>query len=336
MYHPRLKGKHYDMGYQYGSLMHNKGVNFNEIISLSSDELIFGKESLDICETYMPDLCEEIRGLAEGLEINYEYFASWLMTVYGFNNLHGCSCVAVKYSDGILFGRNSDMFKELKKTSQSIFVNPTGFNKFIGHSTGLVLMEDGMNEHGLCVGMNFLVTKYRKPGINTGMLVRYLLEKCTNVNEAIETIKSLPISSTQNIMLADANHNIAVVESSPCKIEVRTSETFLVSTNHFTTEQMQHEHANPTTNWYHSVDRYNSLTQFLTLNTIGSNVEIQRLLSGEFGFTCQYEKKDSFDTLWSVVYDVDQRKLFRSEGNPSRTKFKEDLRTGLLNKRSKD
>ena len=37
-------------------------------------------------------------------------------------------------------------------------------------------MEDGINEHGLAIGLTFVYPKIRGAGFNAGMLVRYLLE----------------------------------------------------------------------------------------------------------------------------------------------------------------
>lgn len=37
------------------------------------------------------------------------------------------------------------------------------------------------------------------------------------------------------------------------------------------------------------------------------------------------EKKDA-DTVWSVIYDTRNKKIYRAEGNPGRRAFKEDCR----------
>ena len=52
----------------------------------------------------------------------------------------------------------------------------------------------------------------------------------------------------------------------------------------------------------------------------------QKIVGGEYGFMCQYERKSGFDTLWSTIYDLKNDKIFRAEGNPSKAKFKEDVR----------
>lgn len=50
------------------------------------------------------------------------------------------------------------------------------------------------------------------------------------------------------------------------------------------------------------------------------------VLSGKYGFICQYDRKTGKDTVWSVVYDVTGRKIYRCEGNPFRRKYREDRR----------
>ena len=50
------------------------------------------------------------------------------------------------------------------------------------------------------------------------------------------------------------------------------------------------------------------------------------LLCGKYGFVCQYDRKTNADTVWSVVYDLKNNKVYRVEGNPCRKKFKKDIR----------
>lgn len=44
---------------------------------------------------------------------------------------------------------------------------------------------------------------------------------------------------------------------------------------------------------------------------------------------CQYDRKKSADTVWSIIYDLKCKQMWRVEGNPSRKKFKEDTRMRL-------
>jgi predicted choloylglycine hydrolase len=287
MYHPRLKGSHYDMGFHYGQIFFEKGVSFDETIILTEEQEQFGRESLTVCEKTVPNLCDEIRGLADGLHLSYDKFACWLLTMYGFGDVHGCTCFCFHNKGKTFLGRNSDMFPELKETSESILYRPEKGYMFLGHSTSMVLIEDGINEQGLAVGVNFLMTKYWNPGLNTGMIVRHILETCKCVEEAVTTIKSLPISSTQNIIVADKTGDMAVIECSPQRIVVRKPDqdtSFLVSANHFIDSSMQSEHCNPEDNWYLSKDRYATVQNALLENQLNKDeIYAQDILSGKKG-----------------------------------------------------
>ena len=99
-----------------------------------------------------------------------------------------------------------------------------------------------MNENGLAAALTFLYPHIRKPGLNAGMLTRYILEKCATTEEAIDALKNLPIASAQTITLADRNGKIAVVECNPAKLEVIRPEPgthFVAAANCFHSETMK-------------------------------------------------------------------------------------------------
>ena len=45
---------------------------------------------------------------------------------------------------------------------------------------------------------------------------------------------------------------------------------------------------------------------------------------------CQYGKKLNFDTIWSSVFDISKKRIYRAEGNPTKARFKEDIRSHKL------
>lgn len=63
--------------------------------------------------------------------------------------------------------------------------------------------SDGGNEHGFAAGLTFVYPVRIAPGLNAGMLLRYLLEKCQIVKEVLESLRQLPIASAQTFTLAD-------------------------------------------------------------------------------------------------------------------------------------
>jgi predicted choloylglycine hydrolase len=66
------------------------------------------------------------------------------------------------------------------------------------------------------------------------LLYRTVLERCRDVDEAIDLLQNTPRQSRNNLMLMDAAGHRAVVEITPESIAVRrgTDEAALISTNH--------------------------------------------------------------------------------------------------------
>lgn len=67
--------------------------------------------------------------------------------------------------------------------------------------------------------MTFVMTRLEKikPGFNSCFIVRYLLEKANDTETAISLLMELPVASNCNILLADKNGKMVVVECTPDK-----------------------------------------------------------------------------------------------------------------------
>ena len=245
-------------------------------------------------------------------------------------NDNKCTCFAISNKEQIIFGRNNDFLVSLEKLYMNCLYKLDDVYSFNGNTTAFVQMEDGVNEKGLAVGLTFVYPKVRKPGFNAGILVRYILEKCSCTQEAISAIKSLPIASQQTITLADKHGDIAVVECNCEKVVViipKNGSDFVSTANNFNSIDMK-KYKNPShiDDWK-SCDRYETSLAALSNKNYTHDVDFAKnLLSGKYGFMCQYNRKDGADTVWSVVYDLKNGKIFRVEGNPGRKKFKEDTR----------
>ena len=204
------------------------------------------------------------------------------------------------------------------------------FYAFNGNTTAFVQMEDGVNEYGLAIGLTFIYPHIRKPGLNAGMLLRYVLEKCKTTKEAIHVLRQLPIASAQTLTIADSIGDLAVVECNPEKFSViypKDGTQYVATANNFNSEELK-EYVTP-----EGIDDWNSSKRYETArNALDNSKEqyslefAQDLLGGKYGFMCQYDRKTGADTVWSVVYDLKNRRVYRVEGNPSRKKFIEDTR----------
>lgn len=331
MYHGRFKGTHYEAGFKWGEtlLNHGKKLDHCPTFELTEEKYKFADECIKEYEMYFPEVLEEIRGIAEGNKIPVETLQAILFSMYCFELDNKCTCFALSTQKEIIFARNSDFLVNLEKLYMNCIYQLKGSFTFNGNTTAYVEMEDGVNEHGLAAGLTFVYPRLRKTGLGAGMLVRYILEKCKTTKEAIEKLHHLPIASAQTITLADKNGEIAVVECNPENVVVIKTEQgqyFVATANNFNSDKMK-KFRNPDIDDWRSDDRY--LTAYGALKNTSEQYSVdfaQSILAGKYGFMCQYDRKTNADTVWSVVYDLKRKQIWRVEGNPSRKKFKEDSR----------
>ncbi|WP_353095207.1 C45 family peptidase [Tissierella praeacuta] len=332
MYHSRWKGSHYEAGLRYGNILHKNGVNPMNNIPISYERKEFAAKCLPIYEKFYPEIIEEIKGMAEGLQIDYMDIANFLFTMYCFVFDNKCSCLAFNHKGKTIFARNSDFAVSIEKLCDSAYYRLNNVYSFIGNTTAWTEMEDGINEHRLAVGLTFIYPIKIKPGINAGILVRYILEKCKTTDEAISALKEIPIASPQTITLADKDGNIAIVECNCDKVIVlkpKQGKDYVFTTNHFVSEEMK-EYQFDGADDARSHERYETLINAFKNDQDYSLDFTKNLLSGKMGFMCQYDRKQGLDTVWSSIYDLTEGTIFRVEGNPSRKSFKEDKRLSLI------
>lgn len=212
MYHARLKGTHYNASYKWGKLLYknNNVISNQHTFIITEERKKFANQCLPIYEEYYPEILEEIKGIADGQQISYEDLYTFLLSMYCFEFNNHCTCISFKDNYNIIFGRNSDFLVELERLYMNCLYNLDNSFAFNGNTTAFVQMEDGINEYGLAVGLTFICPTIIKARLNSGMLVRYLLEKCKTTNEAINCLKKLPIASQWTLTIVDKIGNIVV------------------------------------------------------------------------------------------------------------------------------
>jgi predicted choloylglycine hydrolase len=350
MYHPRLQGSHYEMGQKMGTIFQKSKAEFP--IYLDPFQIEFGRESAILLKKYFPEATEEIKGITDVIKYDHDLFTAWMMCMGCCLDLdpdssleaRGCTAFSFINQGKVYYGRNNDLPPFLKKVCKSIYYHPRGKLGFILNTSSFVNGEEGINESGLVAAMTFVKPKWEeiKPGINSVFLVRYILEYCRNVSEGIKSLNRLPIASSCNIILTDKTGEMVVAECNPAEIHVRypdknkNGEKFIITVNHFTSEVMQ-KHDASNGNAYYSKERYQ--TAFEALKNIIEDdgmIYARDILSGKYGFICQYQRKLNFDTIWSSLFDITGNRVFRAEGNPRRSKYIRDRRLKFPRDRTLD
>lgn len=330
MYHEHFTGTHYEIGYHWGARLAKYGIFLLDNVGypITKERMYFSAACIPSYQAYFPEILEEIRGLADGQNCDLEKLQAFLFSMYAMPPEPHCSCFAVSSGGQVLLGRNSDFVTELERYSRNVTYRfPAGAYSFTGNTTAFIEMEDGVNEQGLAVGLTSVYPLAVKPGINGGMLLRYFLERCRTTRDVLEVIQILPISSAQTFTVADASGEIAVVECCSEGVEILRPEEnkpYVCAVNTFHGPSLRQWNDSGRDDW-DSERRYQTMTDALT--RIGTEMTLEKgedLLSGRYGFLCQYDRQSGRDTIWSVIYDLKNRRIFRAEGNPARCKFRED------------
>jgi predicted choloylglycine hydrolase len=296
----------------------------------SEEKLDFAEKSEPEVRSFFPEILDEIRGFAEGCHSSFFDMEAFMLTIGAFKPQPMCSSFAISDDSEVVFGRNYDFYYSFKKFTESYLTAPEDGYMSLGHSDVFIGREDGINENGLAVAITGVCEKSIKPGVGFVLAVRHVLDKCSNLEEATKSLTMMHSSTTTNFILADRTGSMAVIEASPEKSLVRKAtegQNFIVCTNHFVLPEMQRYEdleRRKKENW-DTLQRYQALFEGLRLTKGKMNVDrAQKLLSDHTGHVCSHQK--NMGTLWSMTAELKNLRVFRAEGNPCRTEYKEDKR----------
>lgn len=324
MYHPRLRGSYYEMGLRYGTVLRKHDFKLPQ---LDAQTLALGNKCEDEVKRQFPDILEEIRGFADGCQLNHETLRTFITTVGVREPPKQCSLFAVTDGSKVMFGRNYDFYYRIKKHTESYLTAPAGSYKNLGTTDIFVGREDGVNENGLAVGISSVSSKTIAPGLSFALAVRYILDKCKDVREAMEFLTKVHFLTSSNYLIADKSGNMAVVEASPGKVSVRAPENgrkFVVATNHYIGDEMislENLEKRPPD----SIKRYETITRAL-INCGLDQKALKDILSDHSGLVCSHIDAIQLGTLWSIIANLNKLKVLRAEGHPCETRYQLDTR----------
>lgn len=131
---------------------------------------------------------------------------------------------------------------------------------------------------------------------------------------------------------------MVVLEASQDRVRVRRPEEkdrFIVCTNHFLHPEMlemENQKESRGSEW-DSVSRYTTI--FNALKQQDGKIDVkaaQKILSNHSGYVCSHQRNIQLGTLWSVIATLKKLQIFRAEGYPCRTRYKQDLRLNNVSK----
>lgn len=325
MHHPRLTGTYHEIGLKYGVSLKKRGF---QLPKLDDERAGLGLRCESEVRRVFPEILEEVRGLANGLQEQYETVAAFLLTI-GYGRPVGCSSFACVDDSRVVFGRNYDFYFRLAKYAESYITRPKGARTSLANTDIFLGREDGVNEEGVAIAIHFVAAQLGTPGLNFPIVVRYVLDRCSNADEAVDFLTHVKFMTANNYVVADKGGRMAVVEASPANVRVRRpdeGEKFVVATNHFIHPDMK-QFEDLTKRDPDSELRYSTILR--SLREVRGRVTesvAKRILSNHEGRVCSHLDYIQLGTLWSQISDLKSLSILRAEGQPCKTKYRTDKR----------
>ncbi len=139
-----------------------------------------------------------------------------------------CSQAVLTDDQGPLLIRNYDLDPKLNE-STLLSTNWRG-RRVAGMVEGIVGLADGINDAGLAASLTFGGRTVSSKGFGIPLIIRYVLEICADVEQAVEALRSVPSHMSYNITVADAAGEWATVMLAPDRPAIVTRTPF--TTNH--------------------------------------------------------------------------------------------------------
>ncbi len=167
------------------------------------------KNALD---RYMPELVatyDRLVVVAGGSDRAARFLSTWCPPTY----LGGCSLAAVANKKDVRLVRNYDLSPEL---NEGLLLRSTWSGRAVmGMVEFLWGLSDGINDAGLSIALAYGGRSETGEGFGVTTIVRYVLETCDTVAEALSALKRVPSHMAYNLVLADASGRTASVELYP-------------------------------------------------------------------------------------------------------------------------
>lgn len=263
----------------------------------------------DSLQKYMPELIplyHQVCELAGGGDLASRYLSMWNPPAF----MSGCTQIAWTKNIPALI-RNYDYNP---KWFEGVMLKSNWIQPVIGISDCNWGLLDGMNESGLCASLNFGGRKVVGEGFGIPLVVRYLLETCKNVEEAVTTLERIPVHMPYNIMLLDRKGEYATLFLGPDRKPALIKKQ--ACTNHQEGIEWP-EYARET----QTFEREKAAEGYLNDTEMDLTTMFQKFLQAPLH---QFNFKKSFGTLYSAAWfpETGEARLFW-KGKELKQSFKE-------------
>ncbi len=334
-----VSGTYRDMGRQIGEGARDEIRQFcdmalervNQTVRVSYESAMrVVAEAIPLAEAYSAEMVDELRGMAEGARVSFEK----IMLLQVRNQLKpdgdaGCTSFSLAPSKlgrhGGLVGQNWDNDPALAPVTIVLTRRPANKPAFISVTQAGLIAYIGLSEAGFGVCLNTLPAPSGTAGVPHYFMVRGIYESRT-LDEAVQAVRRATRVIPANIMLA--------TPEGPADLEVTLDDVHVLRpedklgithTNHCLHPALQAINGQfPELIQSHARSR--RLGELLDLNAAADPISLATLMEalrdheGYPRSICRHANDDEvtgfWETVFSVIIDVDQRLMRVSCGTP--------------------
>jgi|TARA_B110000879_G_C11176837_1_gene516387 predicted choloylglycine hydrolase len=231
---------------------------------------------------------EELCELAGGGDVESRFLSQFSPPPF----MSGCSQIAWTKDANFLI-RNYDYSPKL---FEGVLLKSNWLKPVIGIGDCIWGLLDGMNGDGLAVSLTFGGRNISGEGFGIPLVLRYVLETCSTVDEAIAVFRRVPIHMSYNVTILDKTKQFVTVFLSPDR------PVSVVATPIGTNHQHSIEWEN-----YASMSATLPRMQFLE-KCLYNPEENTNSIKGKFMqpplYNTEFEK--GFGTLYTAIYDLEK------------------------------
>jgi hypothetical protein len=262
----QLSGPPYVIGWQHGQQVADRRDRVAAVIDARLAELSRLEAGLpaelqpavEALEAMDVPLLEQLRGLAEGLEVDYDRLLRYTLSSYLKDRQRaqaidaqqtaaseGCTTWAatapVARAGLTLLAKNRDYLLDHILLQVVAHVQPAGGYRYtcIGSAGSPAVFSSGINEQGLAVADTHVLSRDLGPGLPRFSLMREILERHASTASALVYLRSVQHMGGGTLLLADRAGHLALCESGHRESGfVEAADGALASANHFVTEPL--------------------------------------------------------------------------------------------------
>ncbi|MFX0168581.1 MAG: C45 family autoproteolytic acyltransferase/hydrolase [Candidatus Hodarchaeota archaeon] len=332
-----MEGSHYEVGQQLADFISQNPKAKQVFTSGTTDLKKLGYPDFptlwNYCEACCKGITDEIQGFADGLNTSPETVPFWNWTFAP--SLGGeCSQVAVLASatqeEQPLVGRSYE-WNHTDEDLKLITTRVKGKASHLGFSCILFGRHDGLNEHGLVVSMTgggIFGVPFKHRGPMFWLAIRALLDSCASVENALQKLKTLPLTGYCSLLFADKYNHAAIVEiadgtQSVIRVPEDGTEPYLFSVNHFRLPEMQIYNKLNCGIITHSQQREALITNWYKTHTPKiTKGDLQDLFAAQHPKgLCNHFYNDGFGTLWSMIFRPTRCEVDACFGAPTHNSY---------------